>query len=74
MDKEIIWIYEKLDKEICQLEDLRQLTTNNQLAIDTFKKPWQLLNQNDAFAILIIIENAIKYSKLPDVVWKYVVR
>lgn len=74
MDKEMIWVYEKLGEEICQLEELRQLTSNNQVASNNLKKPWQLLNRNDAFAIAIIMENAIQYSKLSNGVWKYVVR
>lgn len=74
MDKEMVWIYEKMGEEICQLEELRHLTSCNQLAFGSLKKPWQLLNRNDAFAIAIMMENTIQYSKLSNGVWKYVVR
>lgn len=70
----MIWIYEKLGEEVCQLEGLRQLTEAYTSAASKFKKPWLLLSRNDAFAIGIMIDNAIRSDTMPSGAWKYVIR
>uniref|UniRef100_A0A914C014 Mon2/Sec7/BIG1-like HDS domain-containing protein n=1 Tax=Acrobeloides nanus TaxID=290746 RepID=A0A914C014_9BILA len=69
LDKEVLWLYEKLGEHVTDLEELREFIVKNADSKKVFP-----MTRLDALGMDLLLDNAIQCGTLSNACWKYVVR